>query len=292
MSFEPHRPHTVGEAVALVERYGPRANVLAGGTWAAILFGQRNWGPEHVILLDGVSELSGVTDQGDAIVVGATTTFDEVARSPMFASSLRAMTDAARVIGGPQIQNIGTVGGNIAAESPTSDLLPPLMALDAEVTLIGPAGERRRPIGAFLLGGGSIDIRADEIITSVRLPKSAGASASAYVKVGRRKAMEMAIVGVAARLTVDPDTGRCRDVRVAIGAVANEVYRAAAAERVLEGASPIGIVFDQAGHLAAEAANPISDFRASADYRRLLVEALVPRALRLCAERIDGARPS
>src|SRR5439155_24397737 len=179
---------------------------------------------------------------------------------------------------GHRLRSAGTVGGNLANASPAADVGPVLLALDARVTWVGPGGERGLPLHDFLSGPGETALAPGELLTRVRFPAPPEHSATAFLKAGRRKAMEIAVVCVAARLTLDAAHERCLEARIALGAVAPTAWRARAAERALEGRAPTPAALRKAGRLAAAECRPISDVRASARYRVLLVEALVPRA--------------
>jgi carbon-monoxide dehydrogenase medium subunit len=175
--------------------------------------------------------------------------------------------------------------------SPAADVVPVLLTLDAAVTCVGVDGERTLPLEQFLLGPGRTALRPAELLTAVTFDAPAARTATAFLKAGRRRAMEISVVCVAARLTLDAAGERCLDARIALGAVAPSTWRARDAERALEGRAPTPETFREAGRAAADGCRPITDVRASARYRRLLVETLVPRALTRCVERIrEGAR--
>lgn len=287
MSFAVHRPSSLAEAVALAAKYGAAGRLLAGGTDLVIQINRKRLAPERLIDLTGVSGLAGIAEAADGFVLGALTTHKAIEQHPAFHGELQALIEAARVIGGHQIRNVGTIGGNIVNASPAADLVPALLVLDAVVTLTGAAGERTLALEQFLTGPNCTERRPDEILTAVRFRKLPSRSATAFLKAGRRRAMEISVVCVAARVTLDAGR-RCRDVRLALGAVGPKALRPQAAEAFLVGRPAEAEYFREAGRLAAEASAPISDVRASERYRRLLVAALVGRALQQCVDRIDG----
>ncbi len=284
MSFEYHEPASVAEAVALAARFGDEARFLAGGTDLVIQMRRGRLSPRHVVSLRRVPGLDVLRFDG-RVHVGALVTHRRLERAPVFQGRLHALVEGAEVIGGHQVRNVGTVGGNVVNASPAADVVPVLLVLDAAVTMVGPDGERRLPLHAFLLGPGKTAKRPDELVTAVEFPTPAAGTATAFLKAGRRRAMEISVVCVAARLTLDAD-GRCRSARVALGAVGPTTLRARRAEAALEGERPTPAALRHAGAVAAEECAPISDVRASAAYRRLLVGTLVPRALARCAERV------
>jgi carbon-monoxide dehydrogenase medium subunit len=216
-------------------------------------------------------------------VIGAMATHDAVVTYPGFRTQLIALTQASAVIGGRQVRNIATIGGNIVNASPAADLVPVLLTLDATVDLRGSAGVRSMPLDRFLVERGRTDRRPDEILTAVRFDKPPAASATAFLKAGRRKAMEISVICVAAHLV---QNGKAR---IAIGAAASRTVRVPEAEALVEtqGAG----VFREAGRIAADTTTPIDDVRASARYRKLLVATLVERALVVCADRIGREGP-
>ncbi|MCC7348529.1 MAG: xanthine dehydrogenase family protein subunit M [Variibacter sp.] len=286
MSFQVHHPVSLAEALALAARFGDAACFLAGGTDLIIQINRGRQAPAHLINLNALGELGGIVESTGGFTIGALTAHKAVERHPAFQGSLLALAEAARVVGGHQVRNIGTVGGNIVNASPAADVVTALLALDAEVTLQGEEGVRGLKLSEFLLGPGRTARREDEVLVGVNVAKPAPRSGSAFLKAGRRKAMEISVVCVAASVTLD-DAGACAGARIALGAVDKTAIRAPAAEASLQGQPLSEANLRAAGQLAAAACQPIDDVRASARYRRLLVEALVPRALRLCVDRIE-----
>lgn len=286
MSFAFYRPACVEEAVALAQTLGPTTRFIAGGTDLIIQLNRQQQAPEHVIDLTLLRGLNGITEASEEITIGALTTHKQIERHVAFQNTLKALAEAARVIGGHQIRNIATIGGNIANASPAADLLPPLLAFDARLDLVGPDGTRELPLRDFLIGPRRTARIPEEIIRSVRFLKPAYESASVFLKAGRRKAMEISVVSVATQITLDPAKNVCRDARIAIGAAAPTALRIADAEGLLRDSAADDEVFEQAGKLSAAVISPVDDVRASAEYRRILVAALVPRALRQCRDHI------
>lgn len=288
MSFEYHEPTSIAAAVALGARFGEAGRFLAGGTDLMIQMRRGRVAPRHVLSLHRVAGLDRIEVDG-VVRLGALVTHRSIERCPHFQGGLRALIEGAEVVGGHQIRNVATVGGNIVNASPAADVVPVLLALDATVTCLGPDGERTLPLAGFLTGPGQTARRPGELLTSIRFDRLPPRSATAFLKAGRRKAMEISVVCVAVRLMLDAAHARCREARIALGAVAPTTMRARTAERALEGQPLTEAVLRSAGRLAAGECAPIDDVRASARYRRLLVETLVPRALRRCLERIGRA---
>ena len=282
--FEYHQPETLPDAVALAARFGAEASFLAGGTDLLVQIERGRIAPRHVVGLHRVPGLTGIEVNG-RITLGARVTHRSIERAPALAGALRCLVEGAEVIGGHQVRNVATVGGNLVNGSPAADLVPCLLALDGAVTLLGPAGERELPVERFLLGPNRTARQADELLTRVSLPALPPRAATAFLKAGRRRAMEISVVCVAARLTLDASLERCLEARIALGAVAPTVVRAHEAERALEG-QPVGPeAFERAAEAARAACRPIDDVRASAAFRQHLVGVLVRRALARCVER-------
>jgi carbon-monoxide dehydrogenase medium subunit len=284
MSFAYHHPATVAEAVGLAARLGETARFIAGGTDLVIQMHRRRLAPEHVIDLSALDELRRIDVHPDRVSIGALVTHRQIERHPAFQGSLRALVEGARVVGGHQVRNVGTVGGNIVNASPAADVVPALLALDAELSLTAPNGERRIKLQEFLLGPGRTDRRPGELLTRIDFPALPPRSATSFLKGGRRRAMEISVVCIAAKLTLD-GSRRIAGAAIALGAVAPTTLRSARAEAYLSGREPTAEILREAGRLAAEAASPIADVRSSAEYRRHLVSIMVPRALEACMSR-------
>jgi carbon-monoxide dehydrogenase medium subunit len=282
--FEYHQPESLQDAVALAARFGAEASFLAGGTDLLVQIERGRIAPRHVVGLHRVPGLTGIEVNG-RITLGARVTHRSIERTPALAGALRCLVEGAEVIGGHQVRNVATVGGNLVNGSPAADLVPCLLALDGAVTLLGPAGERELPVERFLLGPNRTARRADELLTRVSLPALPPRAATAFLKAGRRRAMEISVACVAARLTLDASLERCLEARIALGAVAPTVVRVHEAERALEG-QPVGPeTFERAAEATRAACRPIDDVRASAAFRQHLVGVLVRRALARCVER-------
>jgi carbon-monoxide dehydrogenase medium subunit len=288
MSFTLHQPATIIDAVHLACSLGATSRFLAGGTDLMVQIAKRHQAPKHLIDLGGLRDLAGISDNAEGWTIGALTTHKAIERHAGLEGALAALPESARVVGGHQIRNQGTIGGNIVNASPAADVVVALLALDAKVTLAGAGHTREVCLDDFLLGPGRTARQLDEVLTRIQFARLPSSSATSFIKAGRRRAMEISVVCAAARLTIDPHGRGCRDVRIALGAVDARAVRAREAEIALEGREPSADSFAEAGRLAAQACHPISDVRASADYRRHLVQVLTTRALARCANRIEG----
>jgi len=215
------------------------------------------------------------------------TTHAWIERSPLVRSRWSALAEGSALIGSPATRAAGTIGGNLMNASPAMDTGSPLVVLDATVELQGNAGSRSLLVDELLAAPGETTAAADELLCSVYLPSPPPGTGSAYVRLEHRRAMEIAIVGAAAALTLDPD-GLIGAARIALTSVAPRCLRVPAAEALLLGRRPEVEVFAEAGRTAVAAVRPISDVRASADYRRAMTSVVVARALSRAAGRADS----
>lgn len=271
------RPKTLDEAMALLA--SPGGQVLAGGTDFYPALGERL--PRgQVVDITAVEELRGISVNAEHVRIGGLTTWTDVIRTPL-PRCFDALKGAAREVGSIQIQNRGTVAGNLCNASPAADGVPPLLVLDAEVKLVSAAGRRTMPLAEFIAGNRKTERRADEILSAVLVPRRIDSGASAFLKLGARRYLVISISMVAAVVQAD-EAGRVAEARVAVGSCSARAQRLSALERDLVGveARPgIGEAI-RPEHLAT--LSPIDDVRATAEYRRDASLTLVRRALEAC----------
>ncbi len=278
MTFDFHQPGTLDGAIELLEKHGRQAALLAGGTALMIDIQRGEVSPQHLVSLWGLQNLRQL-QLTNRVVIGALASMTEVAGAIRGTPELAGLWEAARSVGGRQIQNMATLGGNICKASPGADCVPPLLCLDAELVVRGPAGERITPLDGFLTGPDQTALNPGEVLTAIELPAVPSNSGTASVKVMRRKAVDCSIVAVSARVTLEDDRDTCREARLSIAAAAPNPFRAKRAEAALAGQSLTDECIRAAAQLAQQESRPIDDVRASAEYRRLLVETLVKQAI-------------
>jgi carbon-monoxide dehydrogenase medium subunit len=283
-----HTPATVAEALHLKVDLGDGAVFLAGGTDLGVQLRRRLLEPAHLIGLGEIPELAAVERRDGELIVGAAVTHRTVEESPLFSGGLEALREACRTVGSVQTRSVGTLGGNLCNASPAADTTPVLLALGAAVVLAGPTGERTLALDEFPTGYRATALHSDELLTAIRIPLPGPAAGSAFLKAGRRRAMEISIVCTGVRLDLAPD-GSIAGAGIGLGSVAPTTVRAAAAEQVLRGSPPEPAVFAAAAEAAAAACDPIDDVRAGAAYRRAMVPVMVSRALAIAAARAGGA---
>ena len=278
-SFDYYRPTTLDETLTAMDRLDGNFSVLAGGT--DLLVGMKQVRGRHPALLDikAVAELSGIRADNGTICLGATVSTRTIARSPLVRERLPVLSQALRILGSMQIGNRATIGGNLSNASPAADSAPPLLALGASVKLVGKAKERWVPLDEFFIGPKKTVIEG-ELLAEVRVA-ALPAGRGIFYKLGPRNAPEdICIVSAAVYGVPDNAAGSWKELRIALGAVAPTPIRARHAEERLKGQPLEAKLIEEAARIAADKdAQPISDIRGSANYRRAMVHVLVKRAL-------------
>lgn len=278
MPAEPPVESPASLAHALELLAGDGWHPIAGGTDLMVqITGELAPPPERILDLWQLDELRGIKLDNGWLVLGALTTYTEIRGSELCGLHLAALVDAASTIGAAQIQNRGTLGGNIANASPAGDTLPVLLATDAQIVLGSAAGERAVAAASFWTGYRQTARRPDELVLRVAIPLPRGRQVR-FRKVGTRRAQ--AISKVVICLSWREDAGVWRDVHVGLGSVAATPIRATETERVLEGAAPRRETADHAAATIASEIHPIDDVRSTAEYRRVVTARILHRLLR------------
>lgn len=272
-------PRTLAEAYALLAKAPHRP--VAGGTDLLVeITGELGDPPERVLDIWHLDELRGIRMESNALMLGALTTYAEMRRSPLIAEFLPAFAEAASTIGAAQIQNRGTIGGNAMHASPAGDMLPLLLACDAQLIAGTADGERWIPVREFWPGYRRTALEPTELLLRISIPLAAGRQLR-YRKVGTRRAQSISKVVMAlAWQSGDDRDAAWRDVHLALGSVAPTPVRAPDTEAVLEGAAPSEAVADRAASTLAGEISPIDDVRSSADYRRAVAARVLHRLIR------------
>jgi len=273
------QPHTLAEAAHALTKSG--GQILAGGTDFYPALGDRpvTW---PVVDISRVAELRGIRTEADAIVIGGGTTWSEIVRHPL-PRCFDALKAAAQEIGGIQIQNRGTIAGNLCNASPAADSVPPLLALDARVELVSSAETRRLALNDFILGNRKTARREDEILARVVIPltRSGENAHTAFLKLGARKYLVISITMVAAMVEIN-DAGCVTQARVAVGSCSAKAQRLRELERALLGVRAVPGIGAMVRSEHLRQLSPIDDLRATASYRRDASLTLVQRALEIC----------
>ena len=287
-------PTTIEEAVALAAEHAPQARFVAGGTDLVVLARKsRTPLPDTLIAIHRISELRGVTAEADgSIRIAGGTTHAQLESDPTILRSLTAIADGAALVGSPATRHVGTLGGNLCNASPANETGSPLLVFGASVELASPSERRTFPLERFFVGPGETTRRSDELLVAVKVPPAdqgggVAAAGSAYLRLDYRLAMEIAVVGAAVAVALDGD-GKVTDARLALTAVAPMCVEVPGIAEALRGRQPTEEVLREAERLAAEAAQPIDDVRAPADYRQAMVPVVVRRAFRIAVRRALG----
>ena len=273
-----------GALAALANGGGEIVLPIAGGTNLIVDIRAKRERPDRMVGLGEVDELLGMEFGPERISIGGRTTVSDLLRSPEIAQAAPSLIDAARLFGGLMVRNTGTVAGNIASGSPAADLVPPLLTLDAELTLASTSGSRTLALDDYYLGYKQDARRPDELITRISWPRLPENSANTFYKLARRKGDAITVTGVA--VTLSTADGRCTKARIALASVAPVVRRVKEAEAVLEGEALTPALIGEAADAAADTCTPIDDIRASASYRRHTVEALTRRLVTQAWDRL------
>jgi len=285
-SFEYHAPASLQEALSLLDRYQDDAKVLAGSQSLVPLMKLRLAQPGHLVDLRKLPGLTGVSESGDALQIGAMTTHRAIEASELLRAKLPVLPEAAALIGDAQVRNLGTLGGSLAHADPSADWPAVMVALDASVQIAGKRGERTVKVEELITGPLTTVLGPSEILVQVRVPLPGQRAGSAYEKVPH-PASRFAVVGVAAAVMLD-ERGTVRAARVAVTGLGPKVTRARAAEQALTGKSPDEAAIDAAAARAAEGIEIRGDLSGSAAYKKHLLSVTAGRALRRAIARVGS----
>ena len=280
-------PASLDDALSIKKDRGAAARVIAGGTDLILRMRDKVLSPSLLIDLRRLS-LDGIALTDEGLSLGAYVSLSQVLESADIEKYFPALPAACREFAGPPIRNRATLGGNIVNASPAADLVPPLIAYDANIVLSSSGGERVLPLLEFFVGPGQSVIEPGEILTEIRLPLMPTPSAAIFIKLGQRRSMAISQVNVTTRLTVG-ESGLPVEARIVLGSVAPLPMRAMSAEEMLLGKDLSDELLSEAAIKAREEVTPISDVRASESYRLQMTEVLVRRALLATRDELSGS---
>lgn len=275
-SFEYHRPESVDGAVALLNEHGDEARLLAGGHSLIPMMKLRMAVPSHIVDLQAIDSLHGISEEGGELVIGALTTQHEVLTSDLLAAKCPIIPEAAALIADPQVRYCGTIGGNVANGDPGNDMPAIMQALGARFRAVGPNGSRDIAARDYYEAAYFTELEENEVLTQIRIPTPAEGHGSAYEK-QKRKIGDYATAAAAVILTVEG--GRCTTASIALTNVAATPLYAEAAAGALVGTDLGGGAVDAAVRLAEEITEPTSDGRGPADFRTHVAGIMVRRAI-------------
>ena len=284
--FDYHAPATVPEALALLTKYRDTAKVLSGGVSLLPLLKIRLGQADHLIDIGRIPGLSTLSERGGFLEIGALVTEATLERDPLIEKRYPILRDTAKVIADPVVRTRATVGGNLAHGDPGNDHPATMLALGAQVVVVGPEGQRTVPVDQFFVGIFTTALQPDELLTQIRIPAHAPRSGGAYVKL-ERKVGDYATAGSAVQLTLDAG-GAIARAGVGLTNLGPVPIKATAAESYLTGKRPDAAVIAETSRLAASATAPTADRRGSVDYKRNMARVLTGRALKLALARAGG----
>ncbi len=283
--FEYKQPGSLRTTLRILNNKGADARILAGGTDLILQIKQGQISPSLVLDVKNVPELNRLDWNEDrGLRIGAAVPLSKLLTFVAISERYSILAQACSVIGSMQIRNRGTIGGNICNAAPSADSAPALLCLGARAIVASKNGNRKINLDDFFMAPGKTSIGADELLVEIEVPTPPAHSAGCYMRHTTREEMDIAVAGVASFLTMSPRSKKLKEVRIALGAVAPTPLRVHGAEALLIGKPVTERIIEEVAEKAAEEAQPISDIRASAEYRRELVKVLTRRTLRKSCE--------
>lgn len=279
--FEYFEATTIDEAISLMKEYGAKAKILAGGTDLLVDMKRGRCYFSYLINIKQIPDLDSIVyNERDGLTIGGLTTIRAIESSEIVAKRFPLLSQAAHSLGSRQVRNRATIGGNLCNASPAADIAPALIGYGATVDLIGSEGQRSLPIEDLFRGPRMTSLKKTETLTRIRVPNPSPKTFGIYIKHTIRRSVELAIVGIGAVLKLDGADHVCDDARIVLGAVAPTPIRAKRCETLIKGKKLEEGLIEEAGKVASEEASPITDQRATAEYRKEMIPVLVGRAIR------------
>ncbi len=271
---------TLEEAFEFLLQYKEKARILAGGTDLLVKMKKGLLEPEILIDIKGISSLDGIRySEKEALFIGSLVSIRDLEVSSVIQKKYKVISEAAGLLGSIQIRNLATLGGNLCNASPAAEMVPCLMTLGARLKIKSSAGERMIPLENFLIGPGQTELKNGEILMGIQVPNVPQRMGCVYMKHTIRKAMDLAIISVAASLTLDPAQQRCQEIKIVLGAAAPIPLRARKAEGRLRGERIDKAGIREASEIASREARPITDVRGSAEYRKEMVRVFTEKSV-------------
>jgi CO/xanthine dehydrogenase FAD-binding subunit len=283
-----HRPQSLAAACELGRIFGTEGRFLGGGTELLVDLRSGRECVDHVISLQAIPDLAAIKIDQSVLRIGAMATLSQIAESREIREFFPPLREAVLQMAGTQIRNQGTIGGNFCRAVPCADTPPLCIAAAGRVRIVGPERERTIPAEAFFVDARRTVLQSNEILTEIQIPSQPRLSGASYQRFSLRKGSALAVAAVAARVILKD--GRIEEARIVLGAVAPVPLPASRAAGLLAGRLPSAEVFAEAAKTAAAEAQPITDLRATEQFRRELVEVLAVRALQEATRRALGER--
>lgn len=285
--FKYFQPSTLMELLPLVEKFGTEGKIMAGGTDLVVQLKTREVPPlKYIFDIENIKELHYIRDEGETLRIGPIVKLRTLKTSSVIRKKTFILAEAVHYLATPQIRNMGTIGGNLCNASPAADTAPSLMVLGAKLRISSTKGERIVPIENFFASVKRTALRSSELLTEIIVPRQPDGYGGAFMKVGRRVGHDISVASGAVMVTLKKDC--VEDVRIALGSVAPTPMRAIETEAFLKGKEYSQENIRRASEIASTEIRPISDIRASAEYRRNVVKSLIEITIQKAAERIRG----
>lgn len=285
MRFEKYfEPTTVAECSQLLKEYGAEAKILAGGTDLVPRLKNKTWKPKAVIGIWNIPDINGIIVDKDGLELGAAAKLRKISLDKVLEKDYKVIMEAAGNVSSMQVRNIATIGGNACNASPSADAIQGLMVMDAKAVIAGAEGIREVPIEEFFTGPGKTVLEKGEMLVKFKVPAPKPSTGAVYKKYAIRGDTDISIVGVGCRLTLEDD-GTIKEARISFAAVAPKPIRGTAVEEMLIGKKLTAELIEKAGEAAGNSCNPISDQRATAEYRKEMICVWTRHALEEAEER-------
>lgn len=283
--FEYFEPETISDAITFLAKHGKDTRLIAGGTDLLVDMKKGRIKPKYLVNLMKIPDLSYIIEDGRGLRIGATTTLREIEESQLIKEKYPILFEAVREMGTVQIRNMATIGGNICNALPSADIPPAFVALDAKAKMVGQSGERFLPLEEFFVGIRKTALGSDELLAEVRAQSPPARTGTAFLKIGRA-AVDLAILNVAVRVTLE-NNGACKEARIVVGGgVGPTLIRSKRAETLLEGKILNEALIEKTARAASEELKPRpTSIRASPSYKIEVSRALVKRALMKALDR-------
>lgn len=281
MGFDYVAPRSIGEAISILRKYDGKAKVIAGGTDLLIQIRNKEIVPEYVVDITSIPELNRIRyDEKEGLRIGALTTIRALETSTEIHQRYPIISEAASQLGSMAIRNVATIGGNLCNAAPSAESAPALIGLSGVVKIVGPEGERVVPLEGFFTGPGGTILKREELLVEIQVPIPSPNTRGIYLKHSMRGTIDLAIVNIAVIVTLGSQSKVCEDIKIVLGAVASTPMRMKKAEEVLRGKRIDEDLINKSAQVASGEARPISDVRASAEYRKEMVKVFTKRAVR------------
>ncbi|HOV90806.1 MAG TPA: xanthine dehydrogenase family protein subunit M [Syntrophorhabdaceae bacterium] len=288
--FDYEEPKDLHEACKIMAGLKDNGKILAGGTDLLVNMKKGLIFPKCLVSIGKIPGLSEIEPQNGSISIGSNLIVAKLTEFDLIKQRYSILYESAASLGSPLIRNRATIGGNIVTARPAADLPPSLIALSARIKLKNKKGERELKLEDFFKGPGETVIKKDEIMTSIIIDEPPPFSGGNYIKLGHRRALEIAIVAVASFITLDKPDGIIKDAKILLSAVAPTVIHAVSAEGALIGEKPTGKLIEKVASLASQECSPIDDIRGGAQYRCAMVEVLTKRTLTAALKQAKKSR--